>query len=288
MGRRENGVPSIDVSTPIALCTPFLNSENYIHEYLKHVYALDYPKNLMSLFFLVTGKDSTWNTLQQFKKLSGNQYAKIKIQRIKNFAGGEHTQVRNIALCRNTFVKMSNPLDIVFLDGDTFPPPQMINRLKGCISLGADVSGGIFPHLVNSSRELRVAFYAFIREGGQSWYYSPQTDRVDNGMLYLKTDNRFWNNRFWVDSIGGGIFYVKREVLNKIPFKLEEGSEEVSFCFHARDLGYKVMIDTGLYCRHWGLELEKMGETRTEYIFKMKISPEMVARRRKLLKDKMY
>lgn len=97
-------------------------------------------------------------------------------------------------------------------------------------------------------------------------------------MLRETAEGRTWVTEFYapdlidVDYVGAGCLLIHRDVLIKmgknwfdwrcdredIP-PTERMSEDFSFCYEARKLGYKIKVDTSVQCRHIGLGESRVG-----------------------------
>lgn len=141
---------------------------------------------------------------------------------------------------------------LFFLDDDVIAPSDAIEKL---VSRNAPIISGLY------------------------YRRSPPIAPV---MLRENKNERTWISEFKVpdlmpvDYVGAGCLLIHRDVLKNLPplsskchwFEwrvdradlpvTERMSEDFAFCKHARNHGYKIIMDTSVQCRHAGL-----GESRT-------------------------
>lgn len=274
----------------VAICVPAYKAYKHIGEFLKGLYNLDYPKNLIHLRFAISGKDPTLEMIQSYVTSFGSLYASSKVKFLKQFRGGKKPQYRNLVLARNVLQDMSKGLDILFLDSDMFIPPHSLIALRNDTGLGATIVGGINPFLFDDVFEgkyrTRIALPAFTVYNNKSTVFTLHGDGKSGWI-----GNELLGKRVWVDSVGGGIFYVKSHLWEKMKFEVspnEEVGDDVYFCFKARQLGFKILSDFNVYCGHWGFNLFRIAQDKDRTYFMMKLSPEMLAIRRDKRIEKSY
>lgn len=152
---------------------------------------------------------------------------------------------------RNTGCLKTLELDfewIFFLDDDVVPPWNAIHTL---MSHKQPIMSGVYY------RRNPPIYPVMLRDvpGGREWvtqFYAPSVIEVDY--------------------VGAGCLLIHRDVLMSMPqpwFEwrcdredlppVERMSEDFSFCKKARDMGYKIMVDTSVQCRHIGLGESRVG-----------------------------
>ena len=135
---------------------------------------------------------------------------------------------------------------LFFLDDDVIPPPDTIHRL---VSHRLPIISGVYYR--RSPPLVPVMLKETNR--GSEWYSEIPT----HGLME-------------VDYVGAGCLLIHRDVLTKLPplspsnhwFEWrvdrpdlpepERMSEDFTFCRHARNHGFKIMVDTAIRCRHAG------------------------------------
>ncbi len=134
---------------------------------------------------------------------------------------------------------------VFFLDSDVIPPRDAIVRL---ISRQQPIISGVYCR-----RSPPHGIPVYIKNKQWGYGFAP-------------------NKLIEVDVVGAGCLLIHRSVLERVPPidarrgkhwfdwrvdcpNLPEGeamSEDFSFCLHARKLGWKVIVDTSVMCRHVG------------------------------------
>lgn len=123
------------------------------------------------------------------------------------------------------------------LDQDIMPPPNIIERL---LSHGKKVVTAIYfnPIRLPVSNEVKLRPVVGFLEGNNVRFLRPE--EMNKGLLE-------------VDACGSGCILMHRDVLSKLEFRYNEGSEgfdDVMFVHDAKNLGYKVYVDTSLVVKH--------------------------------------
>lgn len=144
---------------------------------------------------------------------------------------------------------------IFFLDDDVIPPPDAILRL---INHKVPIISGIY---YRRNLPITPVMLRNIPEGRQ-WVTEYPT-----------------NTLIEVDFVGAGCFLIHRSVLESLPplspkchwFEWrcdredlpasQQMSEDFAFCEHARNHGYKIMVDTSVQCKHVGFCESKLPGT---------------------------
>jgi len=279
---QDSYIPPIE-EVPIAVCTPMYNSMPFLREYLEHVLSYDYPKDKLSLYFTIQGKDETYDAIKAFSKTFGDVYRKIKFKRVKQDLGGELPHVRNVVRCRNLLAQWSKPDLVFFNDHDNFNPPISIKRLQKGLALGASGAAGVYIFFQRDKTEDkgRVGFTSFFLHEEKMHHFALQDGA--HGFLPLEMFGR----RLWVDSISCGCFLVKRELLDELKFFVPFGTsmtDDTAFCLKARSLGHMFIADFGLLVNHWGYHITQ----RRMMEISVKADRGMFERRNKMLKDGVY
>ena len=147
---------------------------------------------------------------------------------------------------RNDLVNMAinNNCDYVFfLDSDVLMPPNAIDKL---LDMQVDIASGLY--FTKGKPFLPVA-------------------RVKEGDRHFFLEDFEFNEIREVQGVGMGCCLIKTDVFKKLEFpyfKLEwrkyEGqdyqiAEDIYFCDEAIKAGYKVHLNTGVVCEHFGVEV---------------------------------
>jgi len=151
-----------------------------------------------------------------------------------------------IERARNDLVERSlkhSPDYVLFVDSDMILPENILDSL------------------INMKKDISSALY-FIRLPP----YKPLAKIIKDGLFY-NLDAVPLNQIIEVDSVGMGCVLIKREVFEKliekdkkifdtkeinVKDKTQLLSEDTFFCSKARELGFKIFLNTGLICKHEG------------------------------------
>ncbi len=144
---------------------------------------------------------------------------------------------------------------IFFLDSDVVPPKDAILRL---ISYRQPIMSGVY-HRRSPPHGVPVMIK------GPTWYVVPpnsgivEVDLVGAGCLLI---HRSVLERFMINPLDAGrgktVFDWRVDMAGILP-QGEALSEDFSFCLHARKMGYKILVDTGIQCRHGGMGQAEFG-----------------------------
>lgn len=154
---------------------------------------------------------------------------------------------------RNTGCQKALELDfewIFFLDDDVIPPHDIILRLM-------------------SHRQPIVSGVYYRRNPPICPVMLKNTDKGREWITSYKTPDLME-----VDFVGAGCLLIHRDVLNAMSQPWFEWrcdrydlvpekrmSEDFAFCEQARNIGYKIYVDTSVHCRHIGLGESRVGGT---------------------------
>ena len=139
---------------------------------------------------------------------------------------------------------------VFFLDSDIIPPPDAILKL---LAHNQPIISGLYCR-----RSPPVGVPVMQRPPGQWITQYPANQVID------------------VDVVGAGCLLIRRDVLEKLPPQRPEAgkhwfdwrvdtqgcpitngippmSEDFTFCLHAKKMGYPILVDTSVVCRHVGL-----------------------------------
>jgi hypothetical protein len=244
--------------------------------------SLDYPKELISLYFTVQGDDGTYEALLDFKKIYSKYYRRIKIEKKKMIRGGLCPHMRNIVWLRNLIIEWSKPYDLVFIDHDVFPPKHRHKRLIEGHLLGGDIVAGVYAFY----QKRRLGFTAYFKINDM--YYHTGLGRSGDKIFF---PTYILGKRFFSDAIGTGFSYISRKVLDVTKFHVPHNlkrTEDVEFCMDAREKDFKIISDFDLVIPHWGFELSFIPHDDEKVQILAYFSKEMVLRREEMRIKNVY
>lgn len=293
----------------ITIGTPFYNSGWCFKDYVKGILNFSYPKEKTELIFMYSeSTDDTLQLLKEFKEKHDDKYVSILIDScprdywsplvnsllFKPFVKSEkqHRRVKNIARARNRIIqnKCSNT-DLVFIDSDTVPPFDGIERLLKMTEppYYADICGGIYiaPSInymaeFGNYTKLEIAklcqttnpigaFHRLMKKVNALSFFLKFNARGEltpilsfNNMLSLPSE--LCNRILKVEACGFGFVLIKNRVLEQQEDRwIEEDeikrgifAEDLYFCVQARKSGFKILVDTSLWCDHLHWNYDKI------------------------------
>lgn len=231
----------------ITLATPFFNAEKYLSLYFEHLLKIDYPTSLLNLVFC--DNESTDHTLCLLKKFciehqhEYNSISLISVPRIRNSSPDLEyliTQL-NIIEVRNAIIKASKN-DLIFIDGDCFPPPDAVFKLLAMRDYyKADICGGV-------SIGGRLTFCATVGKFAEDQDLMP-VGKIEGNKITIP---RYEQPIFKVEWIGHGLILICRKVFDKLKYEFSQGEgEDLFFCYRANLLGFRLLADISLWYEHY-------------------------------------
>jgi len=244
----------------LAIVTPFYNEKRALPDYLEHLKNLDYPKSKLGISWVDNSStDNTLSLLKAYRRQFGSKYKWFRIRQTPHLKSLKLSFEghNNIVISVRTMIKDIKE-DCVFIGADCYPPPNGILRLNYLVQKkGADIAGGITlvgGGNINTGR-YKLSNVPVI----SAYFYKPQKETFESISLVKRTKPhlliipaKLVNNRFKVGGVGTGFAFIKREVLDNIPFEFSaKFGEDLWFCLMARMQGYRIWVDTSLWYEHW-------------------------------------
>lgn len=220
----------------VLIAAPVRNSSKWIHRFLGCLDALDYPNDRLYFAFLEgDSSDDTFEKLIRFARAHSNVW-------LKKYSVPIEHRIARLAHLRNKILNEAvNEQDYVFwIDSDIVKfPPDMLKRF---IAHDLDI---IAPYVLIDGQKKFYDTLAF-RFGKKR--FSPQFPYCAAGRD---------GHVFEANSVGS-CYLVKRKVYDANVRYGDQISEQVSFCFTARDKGFKIWVDPKITVLH--VNLEQYGE----------------------------
>ena len=139
---------------------------------------------------------------------------------------------------------------VMWFDSDmTFPPDTLIELTKVMDEMGVDVASGLYF----TRRPPNIKPVAYKRV----WYKVKKDGTIDTGAenYFDYPDNAITA----VEAVGFGCCLTTVDILNRVGEKFNSPfdmiptmGEDMSFCWRAKQLGAKIVLDTGIKCGHVG------------------------------------
>jgi cellulose synthase/poly-beta-1,6-N-acetylglucosamine synthase-like glycosyltransferase len=253
----------IEFDKKILIACPINDREWILPLYLEHIEMIDYPKDLISLYFILNNSsDNSDKILKEFRDKNKNKYNHIKIEIYNskyNFKDTRETKNR----IENTFTWLStlrNKIlnecvkrkhDYLFsCDSDIIVRKDILKRL---LSHDEDMvasliyNGYLFKPENESvdynSIENAYKFTNILNKSGIFGYKHITNEIIKNPQLIKE------NNLIEVD-FTGAIFLAKRKVCEVGRYAWDKQGEDEPFCKSVKQKGYNIYCDISAYSQH--------------------------------------
>lgn len=240
----------------IEIVCPLKDRQFTIDRYLQGIYNLDYPKDKISIHWLLNDStDLTQSYLKDFKMKHSNEYAEIKIDKIKL---GKHKDTRfeansstprfdtyhRLSALRNYLLDTATTDYIFSIDSDIIVPS---NALKDLLSANVDyISAVVNNDSINRPNET----YPNIRTNVLRWRLNGSPDMVEHWLDFPLNE---------IIEVGctGAVMLLSKKAYTSARFGFDCQGEDVFLCRELRDKGIKIYAHTGVWCEHIMVEYQK-------------------------------
>ncbi len=247
----------------ILIACPISNREWVLNHYLNNILNIDYPKDLISFYFIINNSsDKSYEILKKFKDENKSIYSNIKIEvyNSKNkFKDERINEIREkhtynwLSELRNKILKecYSNDYDFLFsCDSDIIVPSNILKRL---LSNNQDMVAGLIYNGYlftppNSPKDYDPIINAYkfpnilkgnIKEG----YLHIVNYRVKNPNLNPE------GTLVEVD-FTGAVFLASKEVCKVAKYTWHKQGEDEPFSRTIKEAGYALYCDASCYSQH--------------------------------------
>lgn len=224
----------------VTIGCPVRNREKYLPHYLKCIHNLDYPKNKITLYFIVNdSQDKTSEILWKFKNEFGKEYNRIKIDTVNQNAIADIRMekvrkeiYKTLSNLRNSWLQGIKTDYALSCDSDIMMPSDTLQKLirheKDYVA-GLIINGYLFnpdnPYLyTNILKRINQAQYLHITE-----YEELQLIEVD---------------------FTGAIMLLSYNACKAGKFATHNQGEDGAFCEDLKSKGFKIYCDTSAKCTH--------------------------------------
>jgi len=247
----------------ILISCPVRNREWILPYYLEHIYNIDYPKHLISMYFIINNSnDNSYKILKQFKDKYLAEYADIEIDRMynpklpddkrqvairKEFTYHWLCELRNVILKKCVELKYDYLLSC---DTDILVPSTIINDLmidKKTICASLIYNGYEYkPMSADKSYDnIKMAYkYPNILKLNDS-------DKYEHIVNYsVKNPNTCDKNKIIEVDGTGAISLIPVEVCSQSRYIFDAQGEDMSWSRICKKLGYRLCCKPSVYSQH--------------------------------------
>lgn len=202
--------------------------------YLAHLCRLRYPRELLSLCFVVNDStDGTHDLLQQFAEAHRGEYRRVKLVVFDQGAikDARRRDVRlqifsTLASARNRLLEELTDEDYLFsVDSDVLVPPEALAALLACRK---DI---VAARVWNDRARTAPNFLC----RGSRWYLHPAT---------------FPEHELFEVDVTGAVYLLSREVARQVRYGYHPQGEDVYFSEQARKAGFRLWVNPEVHCEH--------------------------------------
>lgn len=215
-----------------------------LQEFLKCLSNLEYPHELISLYFLINNsKDNTDEILDIFDENYGNQYKKVILNIVNNASvpQDDRTAFTRTKYIYHHLVKLKNKIReeslkekvdyLLLLESDVLFPPNLLTSL---LSHQKDVISPLIPVTIKEDRYNIMTKYTDNKKKLLHFYHTPYPP---------------FGGVFKVD-MSGGIMLIKKEVLEEVSWWFHRQGEDCGFAISCEEKGFKIYCDANIHCEH--------------------------------------
>ena len=255
---------NVQVDKKILISCPISDREWVLPQYLEKLYSIDYPKKLISFYFIINhSSDKSSDIIKEFKRKYKHEYGHIKIEfydsrnRFKDDRGSKTrseltyhwlSELRNKII--NECVKRN--YDYLFsCDSDILVPSDIIKRLlshKKDMVASLIYNGYLYtpPKALSTYEPMDNAYkYPNILKGNP---YTGYKHIVNYG---VKNPNLINEDECLQEvDFTGAVFLATRQVCEVGRYKWHSQGEDEPFCRSIKDKEYNIYCDLSCYSQH--------------------------------------
>jgi len=247
----------------ILIACPVQNREWILDHYLQHIYNIDYPKHLISLYFIINNtNDNSREKLQDFKDKHQSEYSHITIEIDNcdiNFKDNRSMKTRMehtytwLSHLRNKIIRQCvkrNHDYLLSCDSDILVPSNIIKKLLSHnkpLVASLIFNGYLFtpPNAPEGYDPIHEAYrYTnILKKKSLDKYIHIQSEDIKNPQLV--EDSKLLEVDFT-----GAVFLASKEVCDAGRYSWHIQGEDEPFSRTVKNKGYKLYCDVSCYSQH--------------------------------------
>ena len=238
----------------ILIASPVSNRAWCLPYYLKCLNSIEYPKDKMSLYFIVNNSmDDSLKILNEFKNEYSSHYKSIKID-VSNskvqFQDERSTNVRheytynNLVRLRNLILEYAKKIrtDYLFsIDSDILIKSNTLNKL-----LKANVP------IISS-----LIYNGYIHNPEEPWRYTNIMKQITDGSIehitnwYTKNAETLTESKVIPVDVTGAAYLIHKDVINSgVRYEYHIQGEDIPFSLNAKSKGFQSYCDLSAFSYH--------------------------------------
>lgn len=221
--------------------------------YLNHIVNLDYPKHLISIYFIINNSsDNSKEILTNFKNEFNCHYKSITIERFKSGHSPKDVRSKNVRLeytykhlsaLRNKILKHTCDNDFSYcfsVDSDILLPSNILKKL---LSHKKDVISGVIynGYLVDRSAPWK---YPNIMRFNSKGYF----EHIANS--YVKSSPFLTESKVAQIDGAGAIVLLSKDVCRDTTYGFHEQGEDLYWSLDCDRKGYRIYVDYSAFAYH--------------------------------------
>jgi len=242
----------------ILIAAPIRQRQQVIDEYLDCIYKLDYPKNLICIYFLVNDStDNTWEKVCEFRSKYLVEYSNIELEYINlGSSKDDRTGIRKkeiysvLSVLRNKILSYFLTTDCTHLfsiDSDIMVKPD---ALKVLLSDDKDIISTWISNEFGGKRGNALDFIDQTQKNGdtdgKNIIMSDKNGKPVKALKHIDVSVPTCPDIFMCD-ITGAVYLIKKSVIESgVRYGYYQAGEDVTFCENAKARGYKLFCRKGL------------------------------------------
>jgi len=236
--------PTIQISAPI-------NSRDWILPfYFEHLRNLNYPKNLISFYFLLNNSnDKSQKILEEFKRKYGHEYKSFIIEKFDSkymFEDLRTPKVRqnytykHLSNLRNKILSSVQSDYLFSVDSDILVQPDTLNKL---LSHQKDICSALI-------------YNGYISYPDTYWQYPNILNLNEQGGFthvrnwYVKNAPTLKQSKLLKVDATGAICLMSKSVCEKTSYSYHFQGEDISWSLDCKNKGFELWCDISAYCHH--------------------------------------
>ncbi len=240
----------------ICVACPISNREWILPYYLEHVYNLEYPKELISLYWIINNsKDNSEQLLKQFKHEHEHEYKSIKLDYYYKNASSPPDSRDSKTRLSYTYIHLSNMRNMI-LDYSS----KINSTLFSCDS-DILIPKDILYRLLNSDKKIisSLIYNGYLKNSTAPYKYpnilnfnskEKKFEHISN--WYVKNASNLTEEKLVKVDYTGAVYLIDNDVVSNknVRYAMHPQGEDTSFCISAQKENYELWCYLNVFSYH--------------------------------------